>query len=457
MGKGMIWTIGLISVFGLAVACSSHSNHSAKASGVVAQSPATPSPNMAADHQLLRTQSSSGDIDNTKSNIKSLDQNPQAKSISVVPDACTENSLRCDVVQMMEIQRESHIVLNQAWAAVWKENSTTIVQEIGTVFKTTLSYFKQMYRSDGSTVSQSATCVGAKANLENLSTKIQTRYVLSTSDCQQSNRRWELVTFEKLGSKHWRLTYATSNFPASALGSSLQFLGKPVVCNVVLNDSMKVSKLNCTGLGQNRNSDEYAEFTKFAFSKTDQSYLLQIKGSKYRTIQDKAGDFDVLVPVDGPILYQEKVIAVASAQPVVETQVQQVVPMAAPAVPTAANTAAGPVAETPVLDASGRPQLRKRISHNPEKTETAELLQMLNPDDRQQYDLMKPEEQQQVLEELRLEKQSEQNTNPAGQQAGQELDQQPNVAPAAPAASPAEEAAVPEAEAPEATPAMSIR
>jgi hypothetical protein len=412
MGKGIFWTITMISVFGLAVACSSKKDTLAKSARAH---------HLNQDNQLLRqTENETGNAsapqaqisDETTAapvatensdNTKNLNPTAQAKPISVVPEKCTENSIRCDIVQMMEIQRESHVIMNQAWTAVWKENSTTIVQPVGTVFKTTLSDFKQIYRADGAKVSESAICNGTKPTLENLSTKVATRYVMIATDCQHSDRKWERVTFEKVAKNSWKMTYATRSFPTSSQGSSLQFLGKPVVCSVELNDLMKVSSLNCTGLGQNRNSDDYAEFTKFVFSKADQSYLLQIQGAKYRTIQDKSGDFDVLVPVDGPILYSEKVIAAEEA-PVAAP----VVPMAAP-VATAGNpfsqvTGSVETTATP-LDASGRPQLRKRISHNPEKALAQDLLKMLSPDERQQYDLMKPEEQLQVLEELRLEKQ----------------------------------------------------
>lgn len=409
MGKGIFWTITMISVFGLAVACSSKKDSLAKGARTH-NNGATPNQNLNQDNQLLRQAGNSSTDIATKENsddTKNLNPRAQAKSFSVVPEKCTENSIRCDIVQMMEIQRESHVIMNQAWTAVWKENNTTIVQAVGTVFKTTLSDFKQLYRADGAKVSESASCVGTKPTLENLSTKVATRYVMIATDCQHSDRKWERVTFEKLAKNSWKMTYASRSFPASSQGNSLQFLGKPVVCSVDLNDSMKVSTLNCTGLGQNRNSDEYAEFTKFAFSKTDQSYLLQIQGSKYRTIQDKSGDFDVLVPVDGPILYSEKVIAAEEEAPIIPA------PVAAPAVPVAAAPAANPFSQvtgsvettaTP-LDATGRPQLRKRVSHDPEKAPAQDLLKMLSPDERQQYDLMKPEEQQQVLEELRLEKQ----------------------------------------------------
>jgi hypothetical protein len=329
-----------------------------------------------------------------------LGSSSQVISKSLVPDRCAENSLRCDVAQMMEIQREAHIIFNQAWLAIWKENSMTSVSEVGSVFKSTFLDLKQMYRADGTSVTPTLDCPTTKPVLENLGRGHSTRYTVTLTDCH-SNRSWERVTFEKKAALQWQMTYVTRNFPVSAQGKELQLLGKPVVCLAQLDEGMRVSRLSCQGLGQNRQDDEFAELTRLAFSKTDQSYLLQVKGIKYRGVQNKTGDFDVLVPVAGPILYTEKV-TVKKSEPKESVNAAPQAPQppqAPPATPVAPGNTTPAAGGTQATAAAGRPSARQQA-----KDQTQELLEMLTPEDRQQYDLLRPEEQQQALEELRWEK-----------------------------------------------------
>jgi hypothetical protein len=382
--KALGSVILLISVLGLAVAC--QSGKSARGAG--AHNEQTPSP-------VVKNQANeSGSAESGTPAMTTI----QTRTSSTTLKCIDNGSTQCDIMKIIEMQREGHVIFSQAWMAIFKTSNEAAPSPVASVFQATLWQLQKLYRADGSLVSGSSSCDHTRPLFENLSTKVQTRYVLSLADCQNSARRQELASFEKQSKNQWSVTYNVGAMPKSAVGEALQFLAKPVVCHESVNDSLKVTAMDCSGLGQRTpvaeasSSDAFTSFATFRFSAMDTANLLMISGSKNRSLQDSnATRFNMTVPVSGPILYNEKVV--------IEQKITEpATPVAAPAVTTSTQA----VAASPAP--AGSPAAAASTPDQKSIQERVELLSVLTQEDRRLFDTSTPEVQEQMLESLREEK-----------------------------------------------------
>lgn len=266
-----------------------------------------------------------------RDSLKNSQYPADADATKIQSDANAKN-----MANVLKILSQADNIFEQVWPRLWEEGATPV----NNVFRVSRLFIKTKFSEDGKFLGLNTGCTGNdiifKINSQvntPAGKNVPTGYLMAYEKCQpQQEKRDAAKTANALMS--WNLdpsgaltmTFESKNYPEGT-GLSLKTLGRPVKCTgqVQLEDA-RLDRLSCSGLGQNKNAQEYIEFTKLEFIRSAQM-LVHVVGQRYRSLSDLDRSIDMMVPLTGEIQITENVVP--REKPVL-TQV----PVPAPEMPT---------------------------------------------------------------------------------------------------------------------------
>ncbi|MCE3010800.1 MAG: hypothetical protein LW875_09325 [Proteobacteria bacterium] len=177
---------------------------------------------------------------------------------------------------------ESHQVFLQSWRVV--QNSTTV--QVPSVFQQLKQILRSQYDEDGfSVVNSNNIC--DREEIPRLSMKFQKGVLISMNlnivSCKEDFRR---SIFEAIlvSGQNYRWNFKPAEF-ARGLGRFLSLLNAETYCVVTLKDRKFVDQLSCKNLGQDVDTEEHIQFSKFEYSRQLQDELI-LEGQRKKGVTD---------------------------------------------------------------------------------------------------------------------------------------------------------------------------
>ncbi|MFN7454374.1 MAG: hypothetical protein ACK5RO_06910 [Pseudobdellovibrionaceae bacterium] len=186
------------------------------------------------------------------------------------------------VYLMFQSLDEAHQVFLQSWRVV--QNSTTI--QVASVFQQLKQALRSQYDEDGFPMLNSSNICDLN-EVPRLAMKFQQGVLISMTlnmvGCDEGIRRGVFEAILVSG-QNYRWNFKPTEF-ARGLGRYLSLLNAETYCIVSLKDRKFVDQLSCKNLGQDVDTEEHIQFSKFEYSRQLQDELI-LEGQRKKGVTD---------------------------------------------------------------------------------------------------------------------------------------------------------------------------
>lgn len=206
-------------------------------------------------------------------------------------------SMKEDMKSILRWMDESHQIFSESWKVIWNSPRA----QVYSVFKHALQLLETKVSSSGEMYLESGTCEGFQIAIK-ISNMSPREYWVQSIDCNQRHTEI-LFKLKKSTDKKFEVEFVPMSMK-KGVGDALSLLNQKISCLMEGNVDNNLEKLRCENLGQSFDYTRYLEMKIFEYSRQNNK-TLHIVGSKYRALQDKESDIDLLVPLEGKIIYKE--------------------------------------------------------------------------------------------------------------------------------------------------------